>query len=387
MRVAVVKAAPARHEARVHRTALAFVEQAGYEVEVVSLRPRTQGELDRPNSYSVHEVSIVSRRLPFGWLPVRAAEGLLRILSRLLRVQPDLISCHNLEALFPGVAAARLLRVPVIYNAGELEGGRNIHGSEIRRRMESGLRRRLEGFFARRCDAVAAADIERARVMERWYGLRDVAAIRNLPLHWKGRREGKLRRSLGLGEDVPLVLYQGLATRGRGLEVGLAALGKLSCSNVHLVILGFGSEAYIDELQAVAHERRMHTRFHVHPPVPWPEVPSWTADADVSLVLIQNEGASYYYGAPNKFYESIMAGVPYLASDFPEMRRVHEKVRGGALVDPSDPDAVAAALQELLADSSAREKMGQRERRFARQALNWESERRKLLRLAEDVLN
>lgn len=389
VRVAVVKAAPTRHEARVHKTALAFAEQAGYEVEIVSIEPRST-PTDKSvwfDSYSVYEAAIVSRRLRVGWLlPIRAAEGLSRILIRLLRSKPDLVSCHNLEGLLVGVMAARILDVPVIYNAGELEGARNIQGPELRRRVERALRRSLEGFLSRRCDAVAAADVERAQVMEEWYGLHNVSAIRNVPLRQVDHRDGQLRRSLGLDEDVPLVLYQGLATRGRGLEVAIAALEKFSQPDIHFAILGFGSKEYLDELRSAAHVAGLNGRFHVHPPVPWPEVPKWTSDADVSLVLIQKKGLSYYYSAPNKFYESMMAGVPYIASDFPEMRRVHRHVRGGILVDPSDPSAVTAALEQLLSQPSIRAEMERRERQWALRELNWEKERRKLLRLADTVL-
>jgi glycosyltransferase involved in cell wall biosynthesis len=54
---------------------------------------------------------------------------------------------------------------------------------------------------------------------------------------------------------------------------------------------------------------------------------------------------------PNKLFECFGAGVPVVSSDFPLRRRiVIEDPDGplGAVCDPTDPDAIAAALREVL---------------------------------------
>ncbi|HXR26998.1 MAG TPA: glycosyltransferase, partial [Candidatus Baltobacteraceae bacterium] len=55
---------------------------------------------------------------------------------------------------------------------------------------------------------------------------------------------------------------------------------------------------------------------------------------------------------PNKLFESLAAGLPVVSSDFPARRRIIlDDPAGplGAVCDPTDPAALAAALAGLLA--------------------------------------
>jgi glycosyltransferase involved in cell wall biosynthesis len=52
-------------------------------------------------------------------------------------------------------------------------------------------------------------------------------------------------------------------------------------------------------------------------------------------------------------------------------------------VDPTDPGAIAAAIDELLADEERAREMGQRGAAAVRERLNWEHEAPKLVELYE----
>ena len=91
---------------------------------------------------------------------------------------------------------------------------------------------------------------------------------------------------------------------------------------------------------------------HLLPAVPPDELLPWVASADVGVMPNQPRTLNERLSTPNKLFESLAAGLPVVSSDFPERRRIIlEDPAGplGAVCDPTDPAALAAALAGLLA--------------------------------------
>jgi len=381
----ILKVADVTYISRVHRAALAL-SKAGYVVTVLSVASHGPSEPpDRP--YRSVAVPIISRRFASPFLaPVRAIEGLARVVTEALRVGADVYLPHDFLGLVVAYIVGRLTGAKVIYNADELEGDRNPKRTSRWIAFFESFKRPVESFICQRIDAVIAADYARAEAMKAWYGLERVEVVRNVSLLWNGKTDGRIRERLGLLADSKVLLYQGALTSGRGLEISVRALSALRSPDVHLVLLGFITDDYRCRLERLAAELAVAHQVHFLPPVPWDDLLNWTADADIMLVLMENTCLSYYYAAPNKFYEAMMVGVSYVASDFPEMRRVHEQTHAGILVDPTDLRAIVDAIKKLLADPGLRNKMGERGRQAALETYNWEAEQMRLINIVSDVL-
>jgi glycosyltransferase involved in cell wall biosynthesis len=84
---------------------------------------------------------------------------------------------------------------------------------------------------------------------------------------------------------------------------------------------------------------------------------------------------------PTKLFDYMAAGIPVIASDFPDWRAVVEMHECGLCVDPSDPQAIADSIEWLLAHPGEAQRMGENGRRAAERHYSWESEREKLLSL------
>ena len=103
------------------------------------------------------------------------------------------------------------------------------------------------------------------------------------------------------------------------------------------------------------------------------DLPKITASADIGVSLIENLSISYYYALPNKLFEYIMAEVPVIVSDLPQMREIVEKYDVGFVVDLNEKNELINAIKKLTEDKTFHESK-KRNCRNAAQELNWENE-------------
>ena len=89
-------------------------------------------------------------------------------------------------------------------------------------------------------------------------------------------------------------------------------------------------------------------------------------------------------GQPVKLFEYMAAGLPVIASDFPQWRPFIDGC--GLAVSPKDPSAIAEAISFLLSHPEQSEKMGLNGRMRVQEMYNWHSEERSLLELYEKLL-
>jgi hypothetical protein len=113
----------------------------------------------------------------------------------------------------------------------------------------------------------------------------------------------------------------------------------------------------------------------------------------VEILSSSRAGLAVYLPTPNvlrsdpiKFLEFMGAALPIVASDIPRWRDLIERHRCGLLVDPTDPDAIAAALTRLLADPAEAEAMGRRGREAVMAHYEWGQDEARLLALYQRLL-
>lgn len=102
-------------------------------------------------------------------------------------------------------------------------------------------------------------------------------------------------------------------------------------------------------------------------------------DARAGLVVLGPD--PHFVSAPTKLFEYMYAGIPVIASDFPEFRKVVDEAKCGILVNPLDPKTIARAIEYIFTHPIEAEQMGQRGREATQVRYNWATEERKLLDL------
>jgi glycosyltransferase involved in cell wall biosynthesis len=195
-----------------------------------------------------------------------------------------------------------------------------------------------------------------------------------------------IRQATGIPPGVPIALYHGGFSAHRGLEELAAAILETGLEHVHAVYLGYGSmRAWLDDRAA---DPRYGGRLHVLDAVPPDELLPWVASADVGVMPIQASTLNHSLSTPNKLFECLAAGVPVVASDFPEMRRiVLDDPDGplGAVCDPASVTDVARAIREIVGlPADAMADLRRRCLRAAHERWNWETESARLVALYAD---
>lgn len=262
--------------------------------------------------------------------------------DRIAEHRPDLVVSSDLPGLVGANIAAKRLGVPHLHDCHEL-----YLESTTLRPYERKVLWPVEKAYLRRADSVVIVNETIRDEYEKRYGVRGTVLRNAAPEVPEEVRSNPvdLRALAGLGRDAKVVIYQGGLVPGRGLDVCVRAAAHFA-DGVHLVLIGRGKS--LDDLTALADELGVTDRVHFLPAVEPGDLPAYTAAADVGVIPYQPVSRNNEYALPNKAFEYPGAGIPFVAADLPELRRIAQTARCGEVYDPFEPGQLAAAVDAIL---------------------------------------
>ncbi|HWC14372.1 MAG TPA: glycosyltransferase family 4 protein [Actinomycetota bacterium] len=272
-------------------------------------------------------------------IPDGPAGGHGRVVKQLRRLSAnyDVVHAHGLRAGIDAGMAARNGR------ARSLVTVHNLVRAEISGELRAALYRRAEAVAVRLNDHTFAVSQDIARHLRRsiaaraesievlYLGIGDAPVVERDPV--------EVRAELGLAPEAPLVVSVARLAPQKSLGVLLRAIDRLD-GNVSLAIVGEGPlrsdlERDVGDLSL---GRRVHLLGFRR------DVADWIAAADVFAL------SSIWEGVPLAAQEAILLGTPIVATDVGGMRELIANKVSGRLCPPGDPEAIAAALEEVLTD-------------------------------------
>ena len=108
-------------------------------------------------------------------------------------------------------------------------------------------------------------------------------------------------------------------------------------------------------------------------------------ESQVGIVTFLPFG-NHTHSQPNKLFEYMAQGIPLVTSNFDLWKAIIEKVDCGICIDPSDPNAITEAIQVLLSDKAKAKQMGENGRDAVLNTFNWESEKKKLIKVYNELV-
>ena len=303
------------------------------------------------------------KRLLLGWTAMKAA----------LRLRGGVYIFHDPELFVVGLLL-RLLGKEVIYDARENLPMVILQKDWIPAVLRYPLSPALyvaEWVGARLLSGITVA----TPVIQKRFPQSRTVLVRNYPTA-EGRRT--LADGPPLRSRKNIVIYAGGLTRIRGIREVVQSFEGISDAELWLVG-DFYTTQFKNELLGWA------------PPnvrwlgsMPHREVLKLYQNAKIGVGLL-HPAPNHRNSLPVKFFEYLAAGLPIIASNFPEFRELVEGC--GVQVDPHDVLAIRAAIKQLLSDPAGLELMSARARARVVSSFSWEPEGRRLLELCSRLLS
>ena len=331
-------------------------------------------------NFEIFSIPLRSRRLKF--LPdiirhtLSMFELTISMFFKAIKLKPKVIHCNDTLVLPLGVLLKILTRSKLIYDAHELESNRN-GLSKILSILTLYAEKFLWPFVD--CLIVVSPSIQK------WYmkniGFKKSVVILNSPVLNNNSgisyisHENYFHDKFNIPTESKVFLYIGILGQGRGIDLIVDVFKKADLKS-HLVFLGYGQLS--DELKNISNE---YKSIHVHDAVAHDKVVEISKSADVGLCLIQNVSLSDYYCLPNKLFEYCFAGIPVLASNFPDISKIVNQYKLGLSVDLNVED-ITEGIRRFESDE-----LDIKFNVSDLSELGWEAQAQKLTTLYENVLS
>ena len=308
-----------------------------FRFEIVTMMPTTSsiGAAVLGTGCTVHELGlgIPTLRDPAGMI-----KAIYTFYKTLRRIQPDIVQTQSGFCNMWGRLAAKLAQVPVIIATINFGGGPKPRWflRPFIRFMHSWLSTSTNAYVC-----VAKHLVKEDLLPDEWGRAEIIGAFFDLNRFLAGRTELPEIRALK-NPARPRLAIVGRLEYEKGHRVAIAAMRKIVdvVPDAQLMIVGSGSLE--EELRGQVEALRLsaNVEFTGH------RTQIFEIMSNIDLLLIP----SYNEAFGHVVLESIAAGVPLLASRSGAFPEILENGKYGNLVNPSDPDALADAALDVIAN-------------------------------------
>jgi len=311
---------------------------------------------------------------------VRMTLGVWRVYRQAVRQQAELYHFHDPELLSVGLLL-RARGAKVIYDIHE-DLPRTIENKFYLpfwlRRILVPVTEWLEDAGATRLSALVVATLP---IAERFSAINHrTVVVNNYPIlkEFSASTETPWDR-----RDIPLAYVGATLTRVRGIRTIVQAASLLpETLSPRLCLAGrfINDGLYEDLLNTPGWDRVDHLGY-----ITRDRVADVLGRTRVGLVVMP-PAPNYVRSRPTKLFEYMAAGVPVIASDFPDWREIVDAARCGLLVPPENSRAIATAMEYLLTHPEEAREMGRRGRKAVESSYVWDVEKKTLLELYDSLL-
>ena len=374
------------NDARVLREASALAD-LDYAVTIIAKKELSEMHLS--SSEKIREGVFVNRPLKLE-LPERAAGKLkFTILTKHIpnmllmfkmimlgrKYETDIYHAHDLNTLIQGIVSAKLRfnRKKLIYDSHEVQTSRTHYSFEKIYKIEKLLLKFVDEVIVEndtRADYHHDLYKKRPTPIHNYSELYNINEVKPFPL----------REKYDISKQTKIVLYQGGMQEGRGLFKLLDAFKNINDGK--LIMLGDGKER--QNLIDYHSKLELEDKVIFIDRVPYKELRSYTKSADIGIQFLENTNFNHYSASSNKLFEYLMAHVPVIGSDLPEIKKVIEEEEVGLIVEESNTLQLQQAIQELIDNTDKRNYFKQNTQQ-AKAKYNWENEKQILNNIYSEI--
>lgn len=247
-----------------------------------------------------------------------------------------------------GVLLAKKFKIPHICT---------IHGSDINiYPFYSKLSFLLTKYTLKKCDYIVAVSNKiKEKILSIEEGVKSISVIHNGAdsRHFFPMPKETAKQRLGINENRKIILFIGNLHPVKGVNYLIEAFNLLvrdyKENNVILFLIGDGNER--EKLTSLARSLRIEEKVFFWGRKPHSEIPLWLNIADIFVLPSISEGF------PTIIPETLMCGVPVVASDVGGISEIIINGETGILCRPGDVGSIKNGIKILMDDESLRKKI------------------------------
>jgi glycosyltransferase involved in cell wall biosynthesis len=345
---------------RMHRICESLSEE-GYEVLFLGR--------EKPNSTPLLNQNFKQKRLKciFSKGVLFYLEFNIRLLFFALKYKPDVFYSVDLDTIMSCGLAAKILRKTIIHDAHEyFVEVPELEGKFYKKRIWN----MVGAFFIPKCDLCFSVNQELADILSQKYKNK-FHVIKSVPVLSTGAEETMIEN------EIPVILYQGVLNKGRGLKESILAVNELK-EDVVFKIAGEGDLS--DELRMFVDKVDTKKRVQFLGWLTPKQLKQETQNADIGLNLLSATSLNYKYSLANKFFDYMHASVPSINMNFPVYKRICNTYEVGLCIDSLEQKPIQEAILSIISD---REKVKRIKIAcsLAKNKFNWNNESKVLVGL------
>ena len=323
-----------------------LLSERGIYVDLVYRRPNPQDdvtdEVDYGERTRIHAIGGGRS----GWRDkFDYARYVLKLMLLAWKEKPKVIIGYNTLGLIVAFIVTRFFpKIRLVYHNFDFDASnlKNLLG-------------RIEMSAARRADLTIFPALGRCKEYRSIAGLKQepLSVLNCYPLSWPTQKTGEFQKILkakGLCFDR-LVVRLGMMGPFHGIEATIRSMVDWQGS-WGLILGGFSSDAYLDELGQLIEELGLKSRVLILPSVSaslWYDI---LLSGDLGICLYEPYNLSHVYmaGTSQKLNGYFVAGIPSIVPDTPDFQSFVEQYGTSKIVDVNDPRSIAEGINSLLCD-------------------------------------
>ena len=312
-----------------------------------------------------------------------------KIYRKALKLKPDLIHFHDPELMIIGYLLSKN-GYKVVYDAHEDLPKQVLAKHWIPRflrKLTSFAAEKLERYFAKYFAGIVTATEQIANRFKRYN--QNVCAVCNYP-SLNEMSHFITQTSHASNQNTPPqftpfqqrknnICYVGSISKSRGI---IPLVLSLKHSQLQLELAGiFSGDISLDELHYIDKDKLIN----YHGVLDRNQIIELLSNVKVGVVTLLPT-PSYIESLPIKLFEYMLAGIPVVASNFPNWCNIITTHNCGVMVDPNNPMEIADACIQLINNPDIAHEMGQNGQNAVLKYYNWENETQKLYKFYSNVL-
>jgi glycosyltransferase involved in cell wall biosynthesis len=358
---------------RVHKICLTL-NRMGYKVVLVGRKQRKSLPLVKRN-YETKRMFLLFEKGALFY-----AEYQLRLLLYLLFHKADVLVSNDLDTLLPNYLVSKIKNAELVYDSHELF-------CEVPELKENPTKRKIwkgiERWIFPKLQHVFTVNDSIAKIYNKEYNV-PVKVVRNIPSLSNSNKVKLIsKEELSIPLNKKIIVLQGAGINiDRGAEEAVQAMQYVNGA----ILLIIGSGDVIEVLKQIIYDLKLEERVKIIGKVPFEKLAQYTQHADLGLTLDKDTNINYRYSLPNKLFDYIHAGVPVLASDLVEVKKIINDFSVGECIDSHDPVHIGEKINTILQDETSLNNW-KKNCTIAAGKLNWEEEEKQLIAVYKQFMN